>query len=273
MAVLARSSTPGEGPGQPAWEEAAPRFTVLGPVEIMDGRGGRQPITTQFRTVLAVLVLRANRAVPTASLVEELWADDPPPRAVTTVQTYICQLRKLLHPGTLGRPGWTVLTRPAGYLLRVPPGAIDLHRFEDLSMQGRRLAEGGDLEAASTVLSRALRLWRGPALANVEPGPMLRGHVARIEAARMRALELRIEADLRLGRHRELIGELKGLTLTHPLHEWFFERLMLALSRSGRRCEALEVYRRIDWVLHDELGSEPSADLQHLRRRLLRLGS
>lgn len=252
--------------------EAAPQFTVLGPVEIVDGSGRRQPSTTQFRTVLAVLLLRANRVVPTASLVQELWGDDPPPRAVTTVQTYICQLRKLLQPeGGSGLHEWVVLTRPSGYLLRVPTGCIDLYRFENLFAQGRRMAEGGDLEAASCLLSRALRLWRGPALADVEPGAVLRGHVAQIEATRMRALELRIEADLRLGRHRELIGELKALTLMYPLHEWFFEQLMVALSRSGRRCEALEVYQRLQRVLQDELGSEPSADLQRLRQSLLSL--
>ncbi|MGH3921266.1 MAG: BTAD domain-containing putative transcriptional regulator, partial [Pseudonocardiaceae bacterium] len=195
-----------------------------------------------------------------------LWSNHPPDSAMTTLQTYIYKLRKdVLDPNTLGH----LHTKPAGYLLTVPDENIDLYGFERLSSQGRQALENGDPQRATTLLSQALNLWRGPALVGVTTGDILSAHVTRLEENRLQMLEMRIEADIRLGHHHELISELKVLTRTYPLHERFYADLMTALNRSGRRYEALDVYRRLRTTLIDELGLEPSTSLQRLHHALL----
>ncbi|WP_425550761.1 AfsR/SARP family transcriptional regulator [Actinoallomurus liliacearum] len=141
--------------------------------------------------------------------------------------------------------------------------------FEHLTTQGRTALSDHDPQTASDHLTKALNLWRGRALVGVTTGEILSAHVTRLEEDRLRALEMRIEADMHLGRYQELISELKVLVYTYPLHERFHGDLMTALNRSGRRYEALEVYRRLREVLIDELGLEPSAPMQRLHEALL----
>lgn len=241
------------------------KFTILGMFEVVEGSRIYTPTAPKLRKVLALLLLRANQVVTTQSFIEELWGYEPPRSALTTVQTYIYQLRKMLD----GHKAEIIITKPLGYVLRVQPGELDLHRFEQLVKDGQEALSRGDVEYASSALRKALALWRRPALADVSTGPLLEAHVAALGERRMSALEQRIEADLQLGRHRELIGELKSLIIAHQLHEWFHAALMLALCRSGRRAEALDVYQRLRRFLSEELGLEPSSDLQHLQRAVL----
>lgn len=240
-------------------------YRVLGSLEVLDGAREITPSAAKVRAVLAMLVLRHNQIVSTREFIDELWGERPPPSALSTLHTYVYKLRK-----TLGRGGTeTLATKPYGYLLQVDPAAVDLHNFERLVAEGRRLLDEGDAERASRVLVEALGLWRGPALANVVPGELLSAQITRLEESRLRALELRIEADLRLGRHRELISELKELTLIHPLNEEFHAKLMAALHACGRRVEALEVFQSLRRRLVDQLGLEPSPELRRLQQRLL----
>lgn len=252
------------------------RFKVLGTLDVIDGNKICTPTAPKLRSVLALLLLNPNQVVTTQSLTEELWEEQPPASAQTTIQTYIYQLRKVLdvrrmpdHHPTATRVERVLHTRPLGYCLQVQPDQLDLYRFDALFDQGQEALRDGDLELASSTLRQALALWRGPVLADVAAGPLLQSRITALEEKRIDALEQRIEADLRLGRHRQLIGELKTLAAVHPLHEWFHALLMVALHRCGRRAEALEVYQRLRRVLADELGLEPSFDLQDLQRAIL----
>ncbi|KAB2381577.1 AfsR/SARP family transcriptional regulator [Actinomadura montaniterrae] len=246
------------------------RFGVLGTLEIVDGDEVYMPSAPKVCQVLSLLLMRANRIVGTDAVIEELWDQAPVRSAVTTAQTYIYQLRKTLIsyevPGS-GEP--KLLTRPPGYVLRVKDDELDAQIFGRLTSQGRRLLEEGRPEEARNRLGEALALWRGPALANVARGPLLEGHVARLEELRVEALEMRVRADLELGRHRELIPELRTIVASHPLHEWFHGRLIEALHRSGRRGEALRAYEDTRRILDEQLGLEPSSELQDLQLQVL----
>jgi DNA-binding SARP family transcriptional activator len=249
------------------------RFNILGPLEVLDGDRVVTPTPPKVRRVLALLLLRANQVVPIDALIEELWGEAPPPSAVTTTQTYIYQLRKALHglPVTETGDEW-LLTKPPGYLMRFPAPQLDAHTFQALSRQGRLLLETGDPAEASVVLRHALDLWTGPSLANVTAGRLLEAQVVHLEEQRLRTLELRIQADAEMGRHRELIGELRGLVRSHPLNEWFHGQLILALSRCGRRSEALQAYQDLRHVLNEQLGLDPQPELQRLQREVLGSG-
>jgi DNA-binding SARP family transcriptional activator len=240
-------------------------FRVLGSLEVVDGSAEVTPSAAKVRGVLAMLVLRHNQIVSTREFIDELWGERPPPSALSTLQTYVYKLRK-----TLGSGGTeTLTTKPYGYLLEISPENVDSFRFERLTAEGRGALERGDHEHAATTLRQALGLWRGPALANLTAGELLSAQITRLEESRLRALELRIEAELRLGRHRELISELKELIAVHPLHEDFYAQLMTALHQAGRRYEALEVYQSLRRTLVDQLGLEPSPSLAHLQQRIL----
>nr|WP_285774632.1 AfsR/SARP family transcriptional regulator [Microtetraspora sp. NBRC 13810] len=224
------------------------------------------PTAPKIRQVLAFLLVRRNQIVQVSEFVDELWGNNPPDSAMTTLQTYIYKLRKdMLIPSGLA----SLHTQPSGYMLDVADEMIDVCAFETLSRQGRLVLESGDPLRASQLLSDALKLWRGQALVGVTAGELLSAHVTRLEENRLRALEMHIEADMRLGRYQELISELKVLVYTYPLHERFHGDLMTALNRSGRRYEALEVYRQLRGVLIDELGLEPSVAMQRLHQSLL----
>jgi DNA-binding SARP family transcriptional activator len=234
-------------------------FLILGPLEVRDGDrlvplgGARQ------RAVLALLLTRANEVVSRDWLIDELWGEHPPESAVNVLQTYVSHLRKALSSDLL-------VTRTPGYMIRVERDELDLYRFEDLATE----ADGAQPAAAATKLRAALELWRGTALADFAYDPFAQATITRLEELRLTALERRIEADLALGRHGELVGELEVLTLEHPLRERFRRYLMLAFYRSGRQAEALATYQDARRVLVDQLGIDPSPSLQELERAILR---
>jgi DNA-binding SARP family transcriptional activator len=243
-------------------------FRILGPMEVTAEFGDVTPTAPKVRQVLALLLLRCNGLVQTGEFIDELWGECPPRSALSTLQTYIYKLRKILLDETHG--GEEMLrTKPSGYILRVLREAVDIGRFERRAEEGAQALENSEPERAAAALSHALSVWRGPALADVAAGELLGAYATRLEESRMRALELRIEADLQLGRHHSIVGELKMLTATHRLHEGLHAKLMLALHRSGRRYEALNVYRQLREVLIEDLGLEPSPALNRIHRALL----
>ena len=238
-------------------------FRILGPLEVrVDGDavalGGRRP-----RALLAVLLLHANEVVPAERLVDELWGEDSPERAAAALRVNVSRLRKVLRPDVL-------TTRSPGYLVRVGPDELDLHRFERLADEGRSLLARGMPAEASTRLREALSLWRGPALADVAYERFAQPAVARLEEIRLAALELRLDADLALARHGEVVAELEALVAEHPYRERPRAALMTALYRSGRQAEALDAYRDARRVFVDDLGIEPGPALQELERAILR---
>jgi DNA-binding SARP family transcriptional activator len=249
-------------------------FRILGPLEVHDGQRALSLGGTRQRAVLAVLLLHANQVVSSDRLIDELWGEEPPRAAAASLRVFVSDLRKALEPGRRQRgSGQVLLTQPTGYLIRVERGQLDLERFERLLEEGRRALLGGAIETAGERLREAISLWRGPALADFAYEPFAQPAIARLEELRLNALELRVEADLALGCHSELVGELEALVAAHSLRERPRRQLMLALYRSGRHSEALDAYRRARQTLIDELGIEPSPALQELERAILRQDS
>jgi DNA-binding SARP family transcriptional activator len=240
-------------------------INLLGPVEIIDDGIVRTPGAPKALQVLALLLFNANSTVSVSSLIEELWSTNPPASAVTTTQTYIYHLRRTFAAG--GHRD-LIATRPPGYLVRLAPEDLDAARFAALTRQAREELAAGRPARANELAEQALRLWRGPALLGVARGPLLEGHVARIEELRLSVLEIRVDAQMQLDQHRQLVGDLRTLIAEHPLHEWFHAQLMIALGRCGRRAEALDTYRRLRLMLAEELGLEPAASVQLIHRSL-----
>jgi peptide/nickel transport system substrate-binding protein len=242
-------------------------FRLLGPLEVWE-RG--RPLAlggTKQRALLAILLLHANEVVSRDLLIDELWGTRPPPSAPHTLETYVSRLRKTLHADRAGQP--VVLTRPPGYMLRVGFGQLDLHRFERLLEEGRRALATHAPERAATKLREALALWRGRALADVEFEDFARVEIDRLDELRLQALEERIEAELALGQHEVLVPELESLVAQHPLRERLRGQLMLALYRSGRQAEALQIYRETRGYFVEELGLEPGPALRAIERAIL----
>ncbi|OYO15516.1 hypothetical protein CGZ98_03665 [Enemella evansiae] len=245
-----------------------PQFRLLGPLEVVgNDRGLRAPTAPKTRQVLALLAMRRNTVVRNDEFIDELWETNPPSSAMTTLQTYIYKLRKLLTPA--GSTSMLTTKPGGGYVLEIPDEAMDIARFEALAEAGREAGARGDAEATAELLTQALSVWRGEVLGDVEKGPLLAAYTARLEEERFRVREMRIEAELQLGRHLELIAELKALTLDYPLNEKFHSTLMVALDRAGRRYEALEVYHRLRGHMVDELGLEPDIEVQELHQNLI----
>lgn len=251
----------------PGWGVTMTSFHVLGPLAVLDGDTDRTPRGPKIGKVLALLLLRAGEVVSLRTLAEELWDDRPPRTAVTTIRTHVYHLRRALHETQCGAAA--LRTEPTGYRFRPLPGVLDAEAFVRATEHGCAHLGGGDPGEAATVLRAALAMWRGPALSGIDPGPVLVRHAEHLDELRIRALELRIEADLALRRHRQLVPELRGLVAAHPLNEWFHARLIDALHRSGRRSDALRAYLDLRRLLHRELGLEPSADLQRLQHAVL----
>ena len=238
-------------------------FRVLGTLEILSG-GVTIPLTARkHRELVAALILARNSVVSREALVEVLWGDDPPPSAPKLLRIYVSQVRR-----ALARP--RVETRSGGYLLRVADGELDSARFNDLLRLGRSELQQGRVKAAHGLLSAALALWRGPALADVAGREFAGSEALRLDEARIGCLEDRIDADLALGRHAEIVPELEELVAAHAFRERPHRQLMLALYRSGRQAEALEVYRRLRGALVDTLGLDPAPELEELQLRILR---
>ena len=245
-------------------------FRILGSMEIAGDNVVVAPTPPKVRQVLALLILSANQVVHVDSFIDELWENKPPPSAITTIQTYIYHLRRFVAKENLTQPtGELVRTKAPGYMLRTDRMQIDEQRFRQLARQGRNHLDNSEFELTSHVLNKALSLWSGPALADVNRGRVLEAQVQRLDEERLQTIETKIQADFALGRHREHIGELRALTSTYPLNEWFHGRLIEALGRTGRRSEALHAYQRLRLVLNDELGLDPSPELQDLQREVL----
>ncbi|MFF9778132.1 BTAD domain-containing putative transcriptional regulator [Streptomyces sp. NPDC013978] len=255
-------------------------IAVLGALDVRKNGVSVTPTAPKPRQVLALLALHADQVIPVATLIEELWGERPPRSARTTLQTYVLQLRELIaaalerdQAGTPARTAKDVLvTSPGGYLLNTSGGANDVREFERLAGLGYRAMDAGDFVGAARQLREALSLWSGSALADVQTGTLLEMETKRLEETRLCALDQRIEADLRLGRDRELLGELTVLVSRYRTHENLHGQFMLALHRSGRRSEALDVYQRLRTALVRELGLEPSAGLRRLQRSILVAG-
>jgi DNA-binding SARP family transcriptional activator/class 3 adenylate cyclase len=237
-------------------------FRILGPLEVRDGEGALLLGEPKQRTLLAVLLLGAGEALSTDRLIDAVWEEEAPATAHKALQLYVSQLRKLL-----GRE--RLLTEGGGYRLVVGREEIDARRFERLVEEGKRARMQSDPERAAALLHQALALWRGPALADFAYESFAQGEIARMEELRVAAVEERIEADLARGRHVELAGELEALIAAYPVRERLRGQLMLALYRSGRQAEALEVYQDARSALVKELGIEPSPALRELERAVL----
>lgn len=244
---------------------------LLGPLSVHLNGTPIMPSAAKPRQILALLALNAGRVVTVSTLAEEIWGDDPPPSAATTLQTYILQLRNriagAMAPGQ--DPKKMLSTRHCSYMLQAHISRSDVEEFGRFSRAGRAAAETGDHRLASELLGRALALWRGPALVDVPMGRMLELEAASLEETRLGVLERRIEADLALGRHADMLGELSTLAARHPTNENFYAHLMTALYRSGHVGRALQTFQRLRTVLRDELGIEPCPRLQRLQHAVL----
>ena len=233
-------------------------FRILGPLEVLDEELTLDVAGPKQRALLAVLLLNANQVVSKDGLIDSLWGDEPPSTASKAIQVYVSQLRRVLGKRRLE-------TKAPGYLLRVRDDELDLYRFEML----REQAKDADEKTASALLQEALALWRGPPLGEFAYDGFAGLEIARLEELRLICLEERIEADLALGRHAELVAEVEGLVAEHPLRERLRAQLMLALYRSGRQAEALEVYQDGRRVLVGELGIQPGKSLRELEQAIL----
>ena len=242
-------------------------FRVLGPLEVTAGGQSLQVGGARARAILAMLLVHANQVVSADRLAEEFWPGHPAARAAANLQVRLSELRKSLRSaGEADR----LVTRPPGYLLRVAAAELDVVRFEQLAAAGDAALAAGDAAAAAQRLDEALSLWRGPALADVDPAPFARAEAGRLEEARLAALESRVDARLGCGGHRELTAELETLTAANPLRERFWSQRMLALYRAGRQADALGAYRELSAILADEMAIEPSPELRDLQARILR---
>ncbi len=237
-------------------------FLLLGPLEARDGARTLALSGGKPKALLARLLLDGGRVVAVERLIDDLWGDNAPETAVKMVQIYVSQLRKVL-------PSERLVTRRPGYMLVVEPGELDLERLDQLLTSGREALALRRPEEAGEAFGEALALWRGPALAEFDE-PFAAHETARLEELRLSCLEGRVEADLALGRHAQLVGELESLTNRYPLREGLLRQRMLALYRAGRQAEALAAYRESRRVLDAELGIEPSPELRHLEQRILR---
>jgi DNA-binding SARP family transcriptional activator len=245
---------PGPGPGL--------ELQVLGPMEVL--RGG-VPVMVPGRTtaiILAGLALSANQIVPNDTLIDWTWGAGRPARPRAALQSGISRLRRLVG-------GELVETAGLGYRLRAGAGQLDLLRFSELVATGARAADDGAPERALVLLDRALRLWRGNPLSNVDSPALHRDALPGLSERYLRAVEQRSDLSLRLGRYPAVVQELSVIVRQHPFHERLAGQLMIALVKSGRRADALAAYERLRQALAGELGIDPGAALQALRGRIL----
>ncbi len=237
-------------------------FRILGPLEVLE-RGVRLELGgAKQRALLAVLLLHRREAVSTDRLIDELWGERPPATAAKTIQVYVSRLRRALGDGLLETHG-------RAYLLAAAPEQVDVDRFESLVAEGPSALGAGEERRAAERLRSGLGLWRGPPLADFAYEPFAQSEIARLEEARLAALEDRIDAELALGSETALIGELEALVRDHPLRERMWAQLMLALYRASRQADALKRYQQARRALLDELGLEPGRALVELERAIL----
>jgi DNA-binding SARP family transcriptional activator/class 3 adenylate cyclase len=240
------------------------RFGVFGPLEVTNDGGRKLALGgPKQRSVLAILLLRANEVVSQDRLAEELWPGRPSASSAATLQAHVSRLRRAL--GTDER----IVTAAGGYMLRVAPGELDRDQFERLIEEGSGALASADWEQAAERLGEALALWRGPPLSDFQYDSFAQGEIARLSELHVGALEQRLEAELALGREERIVGDLERLVREHPFRERLRAQLMLALYRTGRQAEALEAYRNARAALVEELGIEPAAELRQLHEAIL----
>ena len=259
----ARNRIPGVGPAEA--ESADLKFGLLGPLLVCREETVLAVPAGKQRALLAALLLNARRVVPADELIEVLWDTSPPVSARASLHNYVKRLRKALGDAGHRR----ISTHPHGYLISVEPGGLDADRFEALVDTARASARVGSWEAAAGRLRDALSLWRGCPLADVDSAVLAQREAPRLAEMRLQALEARMDADLHLGCHAEVIPELRYLAGVHPLREHLHGLLMLALCRDGRQAEALAAYQHARCVLVEELGVEPGTGLRELHQRIL----
>jgi DNA-binding SARP family transcriptional activator/pimeloyl-ACP methyl ester carboxylesterase len=254
-------------PRRPGWRV---KFLVLGSLEILDGERPVHMGSAKQRLLLAALLVQANTVVSADRLVDILWGDEPPVDAAATLQNYVSRVRAALEPSRApGDPGKLLLTRVPGYLLRVEPDQLDASRFEQLVAEGALALREGNPTAATKRLGEALELWRGPALAEFADEPFAKAEAARLEERRMSAREDRIDAELALGHHGDVIGDLEAAARQNPLRERLWARWMLASYRCGRQAEALRACEELRAYLGEELGIAPNPQLLALEEAIL----
>jgi DNA-binding SARP family transcriptional activator len=244
-------------------------FLILGPLEAHEGGRKLALGGTKQRALLAMLLLNANRVVSNDRLIDALWGGADSEDAAKALQVAVSRLRKVLEPDRPRDQDRLLVTRPPGYELRLGPDQLDLNRFERLVAKARS-SLAADPASAARQLHEALALWKGPPLADLAYEPFAQPELARLEVLRLAALEDRIRADLDIGLHADLVGELEALVAEHPLRERLRGLLMLALYRSGRQAEALAAYADARHVLVEELGIEPGPELRELQQAILR---
>lgn len=244
------------------------RYQVLGPLEVSADDRPLSVTAPKHRALVATLLVHANAAVSPRRLIEYIWGDTPPGSGAQLVKVYVSQVRKLLTlpPAHLHS---VIATKAPGYMLRVAPGEFDVHVFENLVSEAASALAGGRPEPGFLKASQALALWKGEPFADIPSALLLEQEVPRLKERKMEATELQVDASLQLGRHREILATLEQLVAAHPLRERFTAQLMLALSRSGRRAEALLAYRKLHDQLVQELGLRPDVELQQLQRAIL----
>lgn len=248
-------------------------FRVLGQLLVQSGTTTGHLTAPKPRKLLGLLLVRSCLVLPLETISLELWDDDPPASAQTTIQTYVLQIRRMLaktfgvSPAEVARD--IMVTAAAGYRLQIAPGELDLHEYERLAAEGRNALGRGDYAGGSVLLSRALKLWQDTPLVDVRHGPVLRLEVSRLEEERLATWQQRIDAELRLDNHHAVLGELGSLAARHPLHEDLQARYMVALYRSGRRTDALETFHRLRSTLLEDIGLEPSHRIHRLQHAIL----
>jgi len=240
-------------------------FRLLGPLEVRAGEDWKEIGAPKWRSLLAVLLIRAGQVVPVDVLISELWRDVPPARAANLVSIYVHRLRHLMDDAD----GSVLRTRAPGYQLRLGEADSDLQVFDALVRDGRRALAAGDAQGAAGLLAEALALWRGSPLADVPPAPLVDAEAERLAERRLDAAELRITAELACGGAAQVIPELRRLLADHPLRENLWVLLMRALDGAGRHAEALDAYGQARNAIADELGVDPGAELRHLYTDML----
>lgn len=240
---------------------------VLGPLQVTSGGKSFVPTAPKSRQLLALLLINANEFVSVDACVEELWSGSPPNSFMSTLHTYVLHVRRMLKH----LPGGSdlLLTRTQGYQLVVPPGAFDRALFDDYVRAAREALTRNENHRAASMFRSALALWRGPVLVDVPASTMITAYQVELTERRLGVLEHRIEADLRLGRHADLLPELHKLAQTHPTHENIHAQLMIALHRSGRRTKAIQVFHRLSRLLGDQLGLQPCNRMQRLHEAIV----
>ncbi|SDI66161.1 AfsR/SARP family transcriptional regulator [Nonomuraea jiangxiensis] len=239
------------------------QFGILGALEVMDGEHQLSPRSIKQRSLLALLLCHHGMVAQSELLIDALWGAEAGDAGGQRLRLQLHRLRRTLGESV------PISHRPTGYQLRVPDDAVDAWRFESLVREGRQALLAKNVARGSDLLRTALDMWRGPALSGLNDISFLHRQATRLEEQRLAALADRINADLRLRRHSELVGELSALVREHPLRERFRGQLMIALYRSGRQAEALDVYRDGRHILTKDLGLEPSMELRRLQVAIL----